>query len=369
MSVKPVHVGVVGSGIISEIYLENMINRFDILQVDAIASAHFENARKRAEQFGIRACSVEELMADPSIDMIVNLTPTCVHYDIIKAALMAGKHVYTEKTLTDDIEKAAELVRLADEKQLYLGSAPDTFLGASLQTARKAIDDGLIGEVTSFAAAANRDNEILTSLFSFLRMPGGGVVFDYAVYYMTALISLLGPVKRTASIIRAPYLKHINVVPGSPLYGQEMDTPNESEVSAILEFESGVSGTFHVNCDCVLADQAFFAIYGTKGILYLCDPNQFGGQVRILKPTQTFEQVPETVILENQHGFAQNSRGLGPAEMAYAILEGRNNRANKELAYHVMDVLNSLLKGGTSGQFETVSSTCKRPEPMPVMDK
>lgn len=364
MKYEPIHVGVVGAGIISEIYLENMIHHFSILQVDAIAAAHPESAKKRADQFGIRACSVAELLQDPSIELIVNLTPNCVHYDIIKAALLAGKHVYTEKTMTDDIKKAAELVALAKEKYLYLGAAPDTFLGASLQTARKVVDDGILGDITSFAVSANRDNNYLTSLFSFLRMPGGGVVFDYAVYYMTALISILGPAKRTASIVRTPYPTHVNIIKDHPMYQKEMDTPNESIVSAIIELKNGVSGTFQINNESVLADQAFFAIYGTKGILYLCDPNQFGGQVRLLKQNFGFDKAPEEVFLPNTHRYSSNSRGLGPAEMAYAIRAGKTNRANSDLAFHVMDVLNALLVGSHAGSFETITSTCERPEPM-----
>ena len=160
------------------------------------------------------------MLKDPEIDLVLCLTPTCVHYDIIRQALIAGKHVYTEKTMTDDPSTAHELAALAREKGLYLSSAPDTFLGASLQTARQAIDSGMIGQITSFSAAATRCNDHMLSFYSFLRMPGGGVLYDYAVYYLTALVSLLGPVEQVASIVRAPWLKHINRDPNSPLYGQ-----------------------------------------------------------------------------------------------------------------------------------------------------
>ena len=135
---------------------------------------------------------MEEMLDDPEIRMIVNLTPAHTHYSVIRAALEHGKHVYTEKTLTDDINKSAELVRLANEKGLYLGSAPDTFMGAALQTARFAIDSGMLGEIHSFAVSANRNNDILLSLFDFLRKPGGGIVCDYAVYYVTALVKPAG---------------------------------------------------------------------------------------------------------------------------------------------------------------------------------
>lgn len=363
MEFQKIHVGVVGAGAISDIYLKNMTERFaDVLQVDAICAAHLESARKKAQKYHIRACTFGEMLADERIEMIVNLTPACAHYDIIKRSLLSGKHVYTEKTMTDELETAAELVELAEKRGLYLGAAPDTFLGAALQTARKAIDDGLIGEVTSCAACANRNNNILLSLFSFLRMPGGGVCYDYAVYYLTALVSLLGPVKRTAAIVRAPYQKHVNILPDSPEYGKEMDTPNESEVSAILQFASGISGTFHLNADTVSDDQAYMAVFGTKGVLYLPDPNQFGGKVEILP--ETSGGTGTRYALKPVEGFADNSRGLGPAEMALAIRRGTLNRANSALSYHVMEVLAAMLKSGESGSFEQVGSVCERPNPL-----
>ena len=264
---KRFHIGIIGAGAISGRYIGTIQKSFPSLEVVAVCAAHRERAEKKAQEYGIAACSLEEMLADPSIDMVLNLTPVGAHYEIIRKALLAGKHVYTEKTMTDDPCTAGELAALAKEKGLYLGCAPDTFLGAAVQTARKAVDDGVIGEITSFAIAANRSNDLLLSLFPFLREPGAGVCYDYAVYYVTALVSLLGPVDRVAAMVRAPYPTHVNILPQSPDYGKVMDTPNESEVSAILRMKSGVAGTFMVNSDSVREDQSFFAIYGTKGIL------------------------------------------------------------------------------------------------------
>lgn len=366
MDTRKMYVGVIGAGAISDIYLKNMIHQQDQLEVIAISAKHLENARKKADEYGIEACTVEELLKNPRIDMIVNLTPANVHYELIKAALLAGKHVYTEKTLTDDVGKAKELLELAEEKHLYLGAAPDTFLGASLQTARTAIEEGILGEIHSFVISANRNNDLLLSLFSFLRQPGGGILFDYGVYYMTALVSLLGPVARVGGIIGKPYPAHRNILPTSPEFGQMMDTPNESQVSAVVQLKNGICGTFHMDADCVMADQSYFAIYGTKGILYLTDPNQFGGIVKFL-PNVMDPRVPtETVELWNFSQYAENSRGVGPAEMAEAIFEGRPNRASKEMAYHVMEALNGILQGGSQGTFVDVASTFTIPEAMPL---
>lgn len=300
-------VGVIGSGAISDIYLSNMIEKFDNLEVICIASKHPEHAKAKAEKYNIAACSVEELLENPEVEMVVNLTPASVHYELIKKALLAGKHVYTEKTMTDEVNKAKELVELAEEKGLYLGSAPDTFLGAALQTARRAIDDGILGEIHSFAISANRNNDLLLSVFSFLRQPGGGILYDYGVYYLTALTSLFGSVKRVGSVIGRPYPTHVNIMPMSPEFGQVMDTPNESQVSAVLVMENGVTGTLHIDADSHFADQSYFAVYGTKGILYLTDPNGFGGQVRFLpNPANPMKPEPETVLW-NFSPYEENS--------------------------------------------------------------
>ncbi len=361
MENRQLRVGVIGCGAISDIYLKNMIGEFDNLEVVACAAAHVENAVKKAEQYKIRGCTVEELLADDTIDMVVILTPAPTHYELAKKALEAGKHVYTEKTMTIAPDTAAELIKLADEKGLYLGSAPDTFLGASWQTARKMIDEEKLGEITSFQISANRDLDFLASLFGFLRMPGGGICYDYGVYYLTTLVSLLGPVKRVAASVRNGKPVRMNVVPQSPEFGQEFSYPNESQVFAVVELENGVTGNFALNGDSVLADQAMFTIYGTKDILKLTDPNQFGGKNTFMANSYDFANQPAWEEIDNVFPYEENSRGIGPAEMADAILTGRKNRADKEMAYHVLDVIDAMMKSSDSGRFEEVNSTCERP--------
>ncbi len=359
-------VGVIGAGAISEIYLKNMTGVFDNLVVVGISSKGAESAKKRAEQFGIHAyASNEELLADPQIELVVVLTPAWTHYDLIKQALLAGKHVYTEKTITDSPEKAAELVALADEKGLLLGSAPDTFLGSALQAGRKAIDDGILGEIHSFAMSVTRNNDILLSIFSFLRQPGGGILYDYAVYYMTALVSLLGPVAKVGGIIGHPYPQHRNIFPMSPDFGKMMDTPNESQVNAVIQLENGVTGTLHIDSDSYGMDEAYFAIYGTKGILYMTDPNQFGGEVRFLPNGMDPRNAPKPMTLWQFTPYSENSRGIGPSDLAAAAFEGRSPRASKEMAAHVLDVLTGILNQGEEGGFTEISSTCERPAPLP----
>ena len=369
MDKKFLTVGVVGAGAISGIYLKNMTQRCPHLKVKSICAGHLESAQKRAAEyadFGVCAVTMEEMMEDPEIDLIVNLTPAHAHYKIIRTALEHGKHVYTEKTMTDELEKSAELTALAKEKGLYLGSAPDTFLGGSLQMARTMIEEGYLGEINSFVISANRNNDFLLSLFSFLREKGGGIVCDYGVYYVTALVSLLGPVESVSSVIRTPYPTHVNIIPGHPLFGQEMETPNESMVSAIIRMESGAVGTFHINAETIMPDQAYFLIYGTKGMLSLTDPNQFGGEVKYYPVQKDFSGPQECIPLWNYSSFCENSRGIGPEDLACAVLEGKSFRPSAQFAYHVHDTLTAILQGGNGGSFIPVRSTCDKPEPMPV---
>jgi predicted dehydrogenase len=261
--------------------------------------------------------------------------------------------------MTVSRQEAADLVALAKEKQLYLGAAPDTFLGSALQTARAAIDEGMIGDVTSFQLCANRDLNVLTSIFKFLRMPGGGICYDYGVYYLTALVSLLGPVDRVAAIAQNRAQKRVNIIPDSPEYGKEFTYDNEGQVFAVLQLESGVAGNFALNGESNIEDITEFIIYGTKGILKLANPNEFGGEVRFIPNAMGTN--PEQV-LPDHFAYSENSRGVGVSEMADAILNGRPNRASKEMAYHVLDVISQIMLSSESGMFEKVTSTCSVPE-------
>ncbi len=357
MEQRRLKTAVVGCGSISGIYLSNMTERFTNLEVVACCARGMESAKRRAKEFGIRACTYEEILKDGEIELVVILTPAPTHYELIRKALEAGKHVYTEKTMTIDQKSAKELVELSNQKGLYLGSAPDTFLGSSLQTARRAIDEGMIGEVTSFTANANRNLDILAGAHEFLRMPGGGIGYDYGVYYLTALVSLLGPARSVAARVKNRKEVRINAFKESPEYGQEFVYPNESQVMAILEMENGITGNFQLNGDCVRGDLAVFYIYGTKGILKLTDPNQFGGTVEFIPG-----EGGEIIKLRNELPYSENSRGVGVAEMADAILEGRKNLASKELAYHVLDIIEQMMKSSETGSFCPVSSSCERPE-------
>lgn len=366
---KRMRTAVVGCGAISDIYLTNMTERFDNLEVVACCANHIEHAQKKAEQYGIEARTYEEILSDPSIELVVILTPAPTHEGLIRQALQAGKHVYTEKTMTLSTESAGELIALAKEKGLYLGAAPDTFLGAALQTARKAIDDGLIGEITSFEACANRDLDLLAGMFSFLRMEGGGICYDFGVYYLTAIVSLFGPVDSLAASVRNLAENRTNTAPGSTGYGETFSYQNESQVFTILRMKNGVTGTFSVNGDSAINDQAAFTVYGKKGILKLTDPNCFGGEVIYIPAAKGFDEVITPQVLDYGFAYGENSRGLGPAEMAAAIREGRTARADAQMAYHVLDVIGKIMESSEAGRFVSVASTCLRPEALQAGQK
>ncbi len=362
-------VGVVGSGAISGIYLTNMIRRFPNLRVKCVASAHLAHAQKKAAEFGIAACTVEELLSDPEIDLVVNLTPVEAHEEIIRRALEAGKHVYTEKVITADPESAERLQALAAEKHRMLCSAPDTFLGSAIQTARRAVADGRIGTVTGVSAAANRDNNVLMSLFHFLREPGGGTALDYGPYYLTAMVSILGPVREVSGFARCPYPTRKNVLPDSPEFGQTFSAPVESEIAASLLFDSGAVGTFLLDSESMRRDQAYFQIYGTKGILRLPDPNQFGGTVTLIPnpspdaPQRASDEAP--VPLDPVNPYSDNCRGIGPGEMADAILHGRKSRTDASMAIHVLEVLTGILESSRTRTFRKMTTSFVLPEAFP----
>lgn len=355
---------VVGCGAISDIYLTNMIQHFSNLEVVACCANHLEHAQKKAEKYGIEARTYEAILADASIELVVVLTPAPTHEALIRQALQAGKHVYTEKTMTLSTESAGNLIALAKEKGLYLGAAPDTFLGAALQTARKAIDDGLIGEVTSFEACANRDLDLLAGMFSFLRMEGGGICYDFGVYYLTALVSLFGPVDSLAASVRNLAERRVNTARESAGFATEFSYSNESQVFTILHMANGVTGTFSVNGDSAINDQAVFMIYGKKGILKLTDPNCFGGDVLYIPAAKGFDEEITPKVLDYGFSYGENSRGLGPAEMAAAIREGRAARADAQMAYHVLDVIGQIMRSSEERRFVNIESTCCRPEAM-----
>ncbi len=353
-------IGVIGCGNISPIYLQAG-KRFEILEVAACADIDLPRAKARAAEFGIpKACSVEELLADPDIDIVVNLTIPKAHGPVGLTVLQAGKSVYNEKPLAALREEAQPLLTTARERRLRVGGAPDTFLGGGLQTCRKLIDDGVIGEpVAATAFMMGHGHESWHPDPAFYYQVGGGPMFDMGPYYLTALINLLGPVRRVTGSTRISFPER--TITSKPKYGTKIEVKTPTHIAGVLDFASGAIGTIITSFDVWSHHAPIIEIYGSEGTLSVPDPNNFGGVVRVRKAReQDWVEVPLT------HGYTQNSRGLGVADMAYALRSGRPHRASGELAYHVLDIMHAIHDASREGRHVELASTCERPAPLPV---
>ena len=346
-------IAIVGCGNISDIYLENCL-AFG-LDVVACTDMDMSRAEAKAGQFGVAARSLNEVLADPSIELIVNLTPPSAHAEVSRAALNAGKHVHSEKPLATNRTDGAQLLELAKWKGLRIGCAPDTFLGAGLQTCRKLLDKGAIGEpVAAVAFMTGRGMEMWHPNPDFFYQPGGGPMFDLGPYYLTALVSLLGPVRRLTGSARISFPERL--ITSQPLAGTKIKVNTPTHVTGILDFVGGPVATVITSFDVWAANLPRIEIYGSEGSLSLPDPNTFGGPVRVKSAND--EEWREVPLL---HGHTENSRGLGVRDMVAAIRENRPHRANGEMAFHVLDLIQAFEEASTSGQHIEIQSRCERP--------
>ncbi|OXM82572.1 Gfo/Idh/MocA family protein [Paenibacillus rigui] len=354
-----VKVGIIGCGTISPIYFEAG-QKFDILDIVACADLDFARAQERAEQYGVKACTVDELLADKEIEIVINLTIPKAHADIHQKVLQAGKHSYGEKPLAVSLEDGRKVLSLAKEKQLRVGGAPDTFLGGGIQTARKLIDDGWIGSpVGATAFLVSPGPESWHPNPGFLYEEGAGPLFDMGPYYLTALVNLLGPIHRVTGSARITRPERIVTNPAN--YGAKIPVETPTHIAGVLDFESGAVGTLITSFDVWGSELPNIEIYGTLGTLSVPHPNFFGGSVKVKRYNQSeFMEVPLT------HGFTENSRGLGVMDMAYAIRNGRPHRANGELCYHVLETMHGLLHASREGKHYLLESTCEQPEALPT---
>jgi len=354
------NVGIVGCGNISGIYLEAG-KKWDILNIVACADIDLPRAQAQAAKYGIpKACAVEELLADPGVDIVINLTVPQAHAEVALAALAAGKSVYNEKPLALDREQAGRMLDLAREQGLRVGCAPDTFLGGGLQTCRKLIDEGVIGEpIGASAFMMSHGPEGWHPNPDFFYQPGAGPMFDMGPYYLTALITLLGPVRRVTGSTRVSFPER--VIGSEPLRGQVIKVNTPTHIVGVLDFAAGAIATIVTTFDVWSSELPRIEIYGSKGTLSLPDPNTFGGPVRLrLAGEQTWTEAPIT------HGYTQNSRGLGVADMAQAIRSGRAHRASGELAYHVLDLMHTIHDASRDGRHIEMTSSCQQPDALPA---
>jgi len=360
MKIQPVKTAIIGCGGISDAYLGTMINKFKILDVVGGYDRNPDKIKDKVEKYGIKALTWDEIISDPSIEIVVNLTAPTGHYPVIKQLLEAGKHVYTEKVLSVELEHAAELVKIANEKNLYLGAAPDTFLGSAVQTARYVVESGMIGEVTSCVSTLTRDSEIFSRAFPFTAKPGGGIGFDVGIYSITALLSILGPVKEVSGVVRTRKPERQNFALEN--FGEPFQIECENLMAGTLQFESGTVGNvlFDANSIFTVPERPVLTLHGTMGILYMADPDRFGGEVKVIVKGSN-----EPFVMPQSHAFTEEYRGLGVAELAWSMRMGRKNRANKEMAYHALEVLHGIVKSSAAKTNQVIQSTFEKAPPLP----
>lgn len=383
---EKIRIGVIGIGDISDVYLNNL-KKYDAVEVIACASRGLEKAQRKAAQHGIpRAyASGAEVIADPDVDLILNLTTPQAHYEYNLAALKAGKHVYTEKPLAMTYAEGKELISLAREKGLLIGCAPDTFLGARLQNIRELLDSGKVGPVVAGSAFfVGHGHEFHHPAPAFFYQQGAGPLYDMGPYYMTALLSLLGPVRRVCAMTTRA--GDTRTVPSGPSKGQVLNVEVDTHITALLEFVSGPIVNLTCSFDVWDSELPRLELYGRDGTILIDEkdpisgPNLFGGDTLLRTPAEYRwadpERRPENVntpwtVVPNNHPFdsvshAENARGIGLVDLVYALHQGRAPRASGDMALHSLEVMECILRAAKEHVYCTPETTFERPAPLPL---
>lgn len=353
-----IKVGIIGCGNISNAYFKGCAP-FDIIEVVACADVDMERARAKAAEHGVKAYTVDELLADPEIQIVVNLTTPQSHAPVSLAAIAAGKNVHEEKPFALRREDGEKILAAAKEKGVLVGCAPDTFLGGGIQTCRKLIDDGVIGEpVAATAFMAIHGHESWHPNPEFYYQKGGGPMLDMGPYYLTALVNLIGPITRVTGSTRMTFPQR--TITSKPQAGKKIDVEVTTHLAGVADFANGAIGTIIMSFDVWNHSLPRLEIYGSAGTMSVPDPNAFGGPVLVRKAGEKdWTEMPLT------HSD-QVARGIGVADMAYALVYGRAHRVSGELAHHVLDVMQAFDEASESGQHVKIGSTVERPAPLPT---
>ena len=366
---NPLRIGLIGCGNISTSYLARAKN-FGAVSFRAVADINPATAQARGEEFGVEAMSVDALLAHPEVDLVLNLTIPAAHFEISSRALEAGKHVYSEKPYVLTVEEGQALAKLASEKGLRVGSAPDTVLGSSHQLARKLIDDGAVGRITSGTCAVMSPGmESWHPNPDFFFLKGGGPILDLGPYYIANLVQLIGPVARVSALTSTP--SKTRTIGNGARLGETVPVETPTTIHALLEFRSGAVVTLMASWDVWQSDIAPMALYGTEGTIHIPDPNFFDGEVRITKRDEAAELPAWDHPLgppnrEIPEGMVADYRSAGLADMAQAIVEGRPHRCNDAYALHVVEVMTAILRAGEEGRYVEIETDCERPAPLDI---
>lgn len=359
MKLNTVGIGIVGCGVISDIYMKNLSSRFQITRLVACSDLNEERMKESAAKYGIAAQKYEDMLKNDQIEIIINLTNPAVHYSLSKQALESNKHVFSEKMMSVSLEEGAELVNIAQERNLYFGVAPDTFLGASIQTSRYIVEKGLIGKPLSVVVSINRDFGVFGDILPHMNKEGGTIAYDLGCYYITAIVSVLGPVKEIMAFSRTFNPDRLSRRVDRPWFGEPVHVEDYNIITAVLKFHNDVLATVHFNGESIQDENPHVEIYGTEGILDMGNPNEFDSPVWIQKA------LSEKICFPFTHGYFKNSRGVGAAEMAWALRKKRPNRASMEMAYHVLEILHGMSDSAENGIRYGLKSTFTMPEVLP----
>ena len=385
-----VKVAMIGVGAISGIYLQNITHVFSEVELVGLCDLIPERAQKGfdyvkdaiANGAKVREPKIYkdmfEAFNDPEVEVILNLTRPYEHYDVTKEALLHGKHVYSEKPLGVDMAEADELVALAEEKGLLIGGAPDTFMGAGIQTARQIIDSGILGDIVGAnCAMICHGHETWHPDPEFYYKRGGGPMLDMGPYYVTALVQLLGEAKGVMGMTKKSFKKRI--ITSEPHKGEVIDVDVDTHLTGNIEFTSGAIAQIITTFDVFYGTQARFEVYGTKGTMVVPDPNTFGGPIFLMTPEdqKAAPKIDPGLIkktapdyyanykeLPLMFDYAENSRGLGLADMCKAIRDGRDWRANYQQQHHVLEILTSFSKSCEEGKYIELKTKYNRTAPM-----
>ena len=358
---RRIKAALIGSGAISEKYLTNITKKFHVIDMVGCSDLIPERSAQRAEQFGIRQMTNEEILSDPTIEIVVNTTYPLSHYEVTKAALLAGKHVYTEKMLAVTLEEGLELCELAKEKGLMLTTAPDTFLGGGWQTARHMIDTGLIGTPIGALGVCIRSyqdhGDTYTEPKSFIFGGGGGIPFDMGGYDLHTLFNIFGPIESVCgyAYTRNAHRPYLN--PRHEKFNEDFFVNTINTMCASMKFKAGPLLSFTTSSEYSISD-SMLMIMGTEGILYLPDTNDFSGTIYLQKKDNEKLEFPLC------HPFTENCRGIGAADMAWALRTGRKSRLSFEMSYHTLEVINAVIDSSNDGETKHLTTDFDIPKPI-----
>ena len=359
-------VGIIGCGNISEAYLllSRQFRGFEIL---AVSDMNMAAAEERAQEYGIAAQSVEALLANPDIGIVINLTIPAAHFAVSKQILESGKHVYSEKPLVLSLAEADELKALSEKGGLRVASAPDTFLGGVHQQARQLIDEGAIGRVVAGTAhVMGHGMESWHPNPDFFFQPGAGPMLDIGPYYLTNLVQLIGPIKRVGALSSSA--TPTRTITSEERHGETITVNTPTNIHALLEFEQGATITLSASWDVWAHKHGNMELYGTNGTLIVPDPNFFGGQLEMAGVEGELKAVPVSDHafgrpneLHGNHGWLANYRAAGLADMVQAIRENTGHRCALDMCVHVVEAMTAILEAGEKGEFIKLKTTCQRP--------